>query len=1147
MKHTASGLSLPVLAFLASCAFGASTPNGIPGLIRHYKFDEGFGTEVSNSAPVDSDRIAITGGPFGSMSLVTVKPYGWRCMGKGRPTEIAPRWIADGRRSGSFAIRSGTTMAALHRMAVTGRELTNGFTFAMWMRPTGETKHGGTGLLFLGDAHTKQSGFHFFHDITPWCPEGQLGFRLAAANPAERLDFRLKDCKPGQWHLVACTLGDGFCRIYADGRTSEVACTNSLIPLMTAPHLKAGQLNELTSEIGGWGGTPYVRVGYNFNREKIEFVDYDEILVFDRALSVAELDSLYDAGKPSVPEADQQKATAAFNDAEAKRMQIEICVPDDSSGYFRIGTPIPVSVALPDDDMFAGAHTVAIVCEQMLGSFRKAESISVRRGGRAELSLEPPVCGVYFVDVTVRGPGGEIVRRLDPSRVVAVTPKAPEGGLTASNPMGLWAIDNDFSYDSPIRRADFHSPFTSWLKSDWRDVAKKQFENRRAITPELRNFVFFGYPTKGEKLSTMTAEKRAQWERYYADVADFLPQVNVFGVEFMSEPDDHRATPDSASESIALAARLIRERHPEVRLFPAGVCPVGLPWTDRMLTDEVASLVDGISYHSYRGNPLMEMNLNDPTKPIRAIFAKHPGRKLEYWNTESGYDYLPRVGRRPMTHEEARRAGYSACVSHGYEMFMTSMPCAPEDEAAAMQVHAVLSELALGFKFYVKCMAPGLKSPPSLQGVAWTALAGQVLNRQTRVSRIPLASLNMACFVVEQDDGSRIAAICGMADEPLNFRLAPDKTYRTMDMLGNFGTVRTDRTGVLSVKAGKNPLYVFDVPEDFAESAMLKVCMPKTMPGNGTLNGIATLVNESGVSISGTLVSIAERGMEISPGDVSVALKPGERLEIPFSVKSVSLRSRAYVVRFEFRQDGKVVAAAAAPFDSNGSKMFIPELEKAPKFDASGDGWEGVREYVCDSLEDVSHGRPNLACLWNPHWAGPNDLSCRLKLGWTEDDAIHFLMKVTDDVVCPCPADGKLPFCYDCLEVFTDTREAGKLGSQRSPGADQTTCCAVDSASAAPSRVDSWTAMGDKSSVSVEAVGRRTDGGYVVQGRIRPAEGSAFRVRAGSRLRLDFTVNDTDAESELRKSAMTFNGTFDNNTRVDLWGKYELESAKKGK
>lgn len=1144
MKHRIMAGVVVLWAGMAFCGPFAKKVSLPQGLIRHYEFEEGFGVEVVNSAPSDPNKIAITGGPCGSLNLIQAKPYGWRCTGKGRPTEVAAQWIADGRRPGSFAVRSGTTMAAMHRLAITGRELTNGFTFAAWMRPTDETKDGGTSIFFLGEASTEKNGLHMFHEVAPWCRDGQLGFRLGAKEESSRLDIRLKGCKVGQWHLVACTLGDGFCRLYSDGRVTEVACTNSLVPKLTLPHPTPRQLNELDASLGGWGGADYVRVGYNFNRGKIERVDYDELFVFDRPLSVAELDALYVAGKPRLSEAEQQEATAAFNEAEAVRNRIEISVPDDSSGYFRIGTPIPVSVALPDDPAFASPHKVDVVCEQMQGSFRKAVALDVKAGGRAETKLELPVCGVYFVDVTVKDKDGKVVRRLDPTRVVAVTPKPPKGGLSVRNPMGIWAFDNDFSYDSPIRRMVFLSPFTSWLKGDWRVYAKEEFENRKAITPELRTFVFFSYPTKGLLLSSMAPEERAKWERYYADVADFLPQVNAFGVEFMSEPDCNRTTPESASEAVLLAAKLIRARHPEVRLVPAGACPVGLNWTDRMLTDEVAAAVDGISYHSYRGNPLMETNLSDPTKPIRAIFAKHPGKDFEYWNSESGYDYLPRIGRRPMNHEEGRRAGYSVGVVHGYEMFTTSMPCAPEDEAAALQVHAVLSELALGFKTYAKCAAPGCASSPSLQGVAWTALAGQILNRQTRVTRLPLASLKMACFIVDQEDGSRIAAICGMAEEPVNMRLKPCTTYRTMDMLGNFGSVRTDETGVLSVNAGLNPLYVFDVPADISESAMLKVSLPKVMPASGLMNGVVTLVNEGGAPLAGKLVPLAVRGMEIEPAETTVALKPGERKEIPVAVKALSLRNCAYVASFEFRKDGKVVAAAAAPFDSNGSTMDIPEMKAPPAFDASGDGWEGVPEYVCDGLDDVSHGKPNLACLWLPHWTGAKDLSCRLKLGWVKDDAIHFLVNVTDDVVYPCPPDSDMPFCYDCLEIFADTRDVRKLGTPRSPGADQTTCCAVDSAKVAASRTDSWVAMGDKSSVSVEAVGRRTRDGYVVQGRIRPVAGSSFRVRAGSRLLLDFTVNDTDTEAERRKSAMTFYGTFNNYSRVDLWGKFKLEPSR---
>lgn len=1142
MKACVAQIAAVALAGVSATSFAASPYADYcretlktPGLIRFYSFEEGRGNEVANRAAAGQERIAYTGGPFGSMSVVRTSPYGWRSTTGMRPTVVDPAWIASGRHPGKTALRTGTTGAALHRLCLSGREFAKGCTFALWVRPAGLQSDAGLDLILLGNGG--DDGFRLYHQVRPWLKTGEFSLRLGAADQADRRTLAIAQGATGEWHFVAFSLGEGVLRLFVDGRTAEAACTNAVRPRLTDPYPTPAQLNELDERLRS---ERFVRLGFTFGNKNPEVVDFDELAVFDRSLSVEELTRLWTAGRPAQTAAEQVAATAAFNAAEAARRRIAISVPDDSGGYFRQGSPIPVTVTLPDESLFAGRHEVTIACEQMEGSFRRSETLRVKGGETASASFTPPSCGVYFIDVTVRDAQGGVVRRLDPTRTVAVTPKPPAGGLTARNPMGIWAFNNDFSYDSPVRRVMFLSPFEGWFKGDWRTVAREDFARRRQITPELRTFVCFAYPTKGKLLSRMPADERAKWERYLTEVADFLPEVNAFGVEFMSEPDCNRTTPESASETIAYVARLIRERHPQIRLVPAGCCPTGLPWTDRMLTKEVADLVDGISYHSYRGNPIMEMNLEDPTKPIRAIFAKRPGKSFEYWNSESGYDYLPLVGRRPMNHEEARRAGFDVSVVHGYEMFTTSMPCAPWEEAAALQVHAVLAELALGFKTYAKCLAPGCRESPSLQGVAWTALAGQVLNRQVSVKRLPLASLNMACFVVEQDDGSRIAAVCGMADETVNLRLAPRTEYRTMDMLGNFGTVRTDDNGIVSLKAGMNPVYLFGVPASLNESAVLKIAMPKTMPDDGLLRGVVTVTNEFSRPLTGSLVALPVRGMTMSPAATELRLAPGEAREIPFEVKAVSLRNRAYVACFALRQGERTVAAAAAPFDSNGTTIVLPQLRRAPDPARGAADWAGVPAYTLDNLDDVTHGRPNLACLWLPHWKGAQDLSCTLQLAWVKDEAIYFRLRVKDDVVFPCPPDSNQPFRYDSLELFADTRPVREQGTPRSPGADQAVFAAVDAAAFAASPVQTFCAMGDRPWVEVEGKGRRLSDGYELQGAIRPVKGSAFRVRAGSRLRLDFTVNDTDTAAELRKSALTYHGIFNNYTRCDLWGRYEL-------
>jgi hypothetical protein len=76
--------------------------------------------------------------------------------------------------------------------------------------------------------------------------------------------------------------------------------------------------------------------------------------------------------------------------------------------------------------------------------------------------------------------------------------------------------------------------------------------------------------------------------------------------------------------------------------------------------------------------------------------------------------------------------------------------------------------------------------------------------------------------------------------------------------------------------------------------------------------------------------------------------------------------------------------------------------------------------------------------------------------------------------------------------------------------------------------------------VTVEIFGKQSVNGYVLEGKVVPNKKSAFRLRPGSRFLMDFLVDDCDHPDQKRKAAMAAHGTFDNNSNVSGWGRYEL-------
>ena len=1114
-------------------------------LIRHYLFDEGRGDEVINHAPAEPGRRAVTGGPLGSMEITYRSPYGTGSVEAYAETTryVETDWC-EGRYPGKLALRVGTRPIGLYRSGVTGAEFANGLTFAGWIKfsSRGEARISRAEPLRLSDGYTGD-GLSLTWSEASWAPEGELVARFGrpkdAACPDGAVVLSLKGCESEVWHAYAITLDGQTARLTLDGRSVE------------APFEGPLRFKRLESS---WSGqqpflgttrTPYLHIGNvrDARNAPNPFV-LDELAIFDRALSADEIASFLNA-KPAAGTPDRQRAASAAERARrAAHARIRLAIPEDSQGYFRVGEEIPVTVTGVSEGTLR-IRAVSTYGRQVIDR-RVPVTAKAKNGPLTTISFDR--CEAYAVELALLDRAGKTVKEVRRPYLVGIVPKAPDH---LNSPFGFWACTDSFSYDSNLRRMmmpwflEGYGPLPAERK-DW--IGYKEFVryrdiflNRQRIPAEdLR--LYSALPHACHKDANIPETTKAQYLTCFKWVAETAKEFGLKEFEVTSEVDG-RTSPEAYMWNLEQVCRLVTAEVPDAVFYPPGATPCALPFINKILELGAWKHAVGISHHNYLSTPVHNFYWDNPGKRLKEIVDRHAkahGKPLRLFNTESGVFSLPYVHARPMTREHARAAGYSISQIGGYETYNTSMPTLPDDEAAAVQVHAIFVNLASGYEMYVKCQTPCLGAgDPCRQGVALTALSGQVLNDMTGVGALPMSSLKTMAVLVRRTHPktgakSTALAVFGMENRRFTFKAEPSKTYRTMDLLGNFGTVRTDACGILTIDAKLEPQYVFDVPADVAELTPMKLVLPAVLPESGEMTGTVVLENPFGVPLKGRLAAEPLRGAEIAFDASERTVAPGARIEIPFTLTARSLKRRNYPVRFSF---GRL--AAEGVFASQGLIYTLPRVRHPLALDGDEAKWRDVPEFLCETEDDVVHGKPNFAELWLPQWGNRDDLSVKVRACYVRDDAIYFRLDVTDQRVVTAPADRNgLAFNYDCLELFIDTRTGRALGSPVDFGADQVIVPAVDTKKLGKSPL--WYAKREKAHIAVETVGRATAKGWMLEGRIVPTAASDLRLRPGSRIMMDFVIDDCDDLSVVRKAAMAVHGTLENNSNAAAWGRYEL-------
>ncbi len=1098
-----------------------------PALIRYYTFEEGYGPEVTNHAtPEEPGRLALTGGPIGSLTVCNLTPYG--TIGDWRGTDVKPiEWIP-GRFAGKSAIRSGDAacpsqqlvermMRGLYRSGITGSEFGKGLSIFGWFRF--EPIAGSCTVFRLGDA--QKTGFRLQYN------RSVLEFKVATGGAP--LALRTTGCASRLWHFIAVTVGDGAVRLYLDGKLAdEKPFDGAIAPVEECTRIPSC-LRFLEMEAGFGTYFQVAENGHVANTAPRGRLHIDELAIFKRSLSAAELGAFFSRRRETGSEEEQRAAFAKWEARQALSDRIVMEIPRDTDGYFRVDEPISATIALPAD--CAGEHRATMEVVTLEG--KAVQKLEKRIAGGETFSerLRLPACGVYWLDMKVEDASGKLVKRLPLKFCLGIVPPAPKE-LSDRNPMAYWADRSAaFHYDTPLRRLSM--PPQAYMQ-EFTDI----YANYARRIPNFRSYVWFEFPHKCKAPQKGWDAGRAENRAYLKRAAELLRDKNVVAYEMTSEP--HGVDPKWYVQILEDARKTFDDAGILRPMIPPGGAPPSIPMMSDILKAGGERYMDGLSYHPYASDhPIRHYLFSDSVARLKEI-TKPYDKRFRFWNTESGVLSLPRINDRPMTRSEAFATRWPS--RDGF--FLGAIIAKPEEEAAQSAVQDVLMTLLAGYEIYTHCQRPHIEGNPCLNSVALTAMAGQVLNRYAGMARLPLSGATDMCLLVKQADGSQIAAL--FSDEPtlVTLRLKPETTYRTMDLYGNYGRLRTDQDGLLSIPCTPSPFYVFDVPQDLSEVVPLKLSLPEEISEQGELTGTVIVSNPYRKRLNGVIEAADVQGAKISLADRQVSLAPGERLETTFRVKGTDLKRRTYRFGVTLKDEaGRIVSAASALSRSQGVIRKVPQVLKAMPLDGDEAKWKGIPAIVCDTVENVVHGKPNFAEVWLPQWLGRDDLSLTVQVCWRKGDGIYFLLRVRDDVVMPAPADKtSRAFLYDCLELFVDSRPFGRQGTVSGPGADQTVI--VPRSAEEASACDLWYARKGNEHLRVSCVGKGTTDGWLLEGKIEPNDRSEFRVQAGSQFRMDFLVDDTDKDDAKwrRKSAMAVDGKFNNAMDSEGWGRYELSA-----
>ena len=1089
-------------------------------LIRYYTFEEA-GQDVPN----------LGGDKRGELIVSLREPYFNADLHPGQNTDDT-RWT-EGRFPGKPSLSFGAARDSATRSMFYGTP-SGVLTLEAWVRPHENSGGKAEAILF-----SVGSGFGDGWFLRASASETSLHIGRPQ-NEGGDVELSVKPLAGHVWHHVVAVIEHQTLRLYVDG---ELAGTKDFTGSFTQPKAPGGHFALCPEEARGG-----LKIGSIRSPDNTLRFDCDELAVYDRALTPEDVRAHFKSGQPAESAAEQVVTHRALLEKQAQLDRIKIEIPSESFGYFPAGKPVALTVAVPSTVKLASPLAVEVKISGSDGKPGFAGEKCLALTGNEDASLRwevpfPETCGLYQMDVILKDSTGAVIAKKN-FPVAATVPVVPMSERPASSPMAGHEILSLHNEDLAIGgRTERIIPYVPKLPTGGPDLRDLDARVSKILSLGLDLMICVGpYYAPGVAGSFDPAGFEA-WVRPI--IERYKGKVKYW--EIINEPNAVGITPPQYVAYLKAAHRVIREVDPESKIV--GLCGVSSypEWTENVLAAGGGGLFDILSFHNYIGSsPISGWKREHKIERVRAVLAKHLGKEVPIWNSESGIEQPRRVRGRSLIDAELLakypRGGQQAGITL---VPANAVTLATEHVGAVWQTQSILLDCALGVERWFCLMGasnlypspPQFSGVPTEKGIAYAALAS-VLGPMKSTRLVPIDSSTAAGVLVTSLDGRHTAALFADIPTTNSFSVKKNGTYHGMDFLGN-PLQWEAKDKLLTVSFGAEPVYIFDVPDDLHKAPILKLkSFPALLSPGATAEGVVTIANLFSSPMTAELKIASEKSTVSFSKDIH--LEPGKSLDVPFQMVAGAIPRGEHALTVSLSQQGKEIATTEQPFASEGVAQGIPMVAHAIELNGDPSEWQDIPEETSDTATHLGIGRPPVGYYDPGAWQGPKDLSFSVKTAWRPDDGIYFLLTVTDDKIQTAPPDQiDRAFLQDCLEFFFDGRSLKDQTPVYSFGAEQTFVVPSVGDSFQPCAVKSLARYGK--SIEIEAVGKRTPAGYVIEGRLRPMKDSPFQLVSGTRLGMDFIVDDAGEAPMTRKAQMALHGGNSNDT--SNFGRYYLMDA----
>lgn len=647
----------------------------------------------------------------------------------------------------------------------------------------------------------------------------------------------------GKWYHIALTWDSQYARLYVNGFEVDVK-KNPAVP----------DLNEPS----------------NFYLNRTFSGDLDEIMIFNKPLSynkILKLTQKEDLSKEKslvfhLPLDGNLKYLARRHEIPFPS-RVKITFPKDRQGYFPLGRKLPIKIIIPATagltDEYTAVFSLIDNNNQEIFTSKKSIFVSADKNVIIEESIMPEKCGIYWIKGLLLNKSGEPIKEKEFPFAVTVNLPHPSV-IDDSSPLG----------GQPL--IDNHMPEGRFLGMKWDrfwkwDVCWQNIEPKPGLftwnaldryVNEAKNagneilFTIHGVPDwatsapADQKIYQLLKDKRGNdvelwrvgrgrrsyppvdiklWERFIRKLVNrYKDKIQYW--EIWNEPNSlYFLSNGNKAEDYTLllktAYKAIHEEDPRAKVLGMDGCPGFLEWTENVLKAGGGPYFDILSLHNYNYDSPISWARKRLIERTRDVVYKYTKRDVPIWNTEFGFGQAPRINNRPMSESEFFQK-YGKLTTEMGELGTS------EHRAACWEIQAHLLDLASGAQkvFLHSGYAPSKLYKmqnrfPTEKGVAYAAMA-KVVSSMKIARRIPLNNPDAAGIMVQDKNGHNTAVLFSDTAVNASFITAKDKLFKGMDYLGNPMEWQAN-DGILSIKLGMEPIYLFNIKPDLKETALIQL------------------------------------------------------------------------------------------------------------------------------------------------------------------------------------------------------------------------------------------------------------------------------------------------------------------------------------